>query len=1348
MESKTSGIFISHITEDKPRVREVNRRLRDRGYRTWIDEDLLGGQEWDEQIQRAMDKAEAVIVFLSSHAVKKESYYQEEIEWALRRQAQQPEGKIFLIPVLLEECELPRNLAKLQRVRLRDPDGWEKLLASLNQVQKPTPGKPTEQVEAVPLFQPGVPALPAGPRFTWLHLSGFRFGSNDDWQGDPVLRALQRDVIDWLAAEGPRPDCVFVAGDIARSGKPEEYAQAERCFSTLAARLNHDPHAQWFLCPGEHDVNRDAINPMLIGNRDKLTEKDAPQLLGMPSTWRSFAERQQAFLDFTGLILGSERAWHADTPWEVRQYEIAGLKTAILSLNTAWSCENDADDGNLVMGEFQVRQALAAADEFKPDLKIALFHHPFDSLLRFDARAVREILGSDGGCCFILRGHLQANDPVLSSNRSPGGSCLELAAGNCAGEEAEPLLALVVSLDLESGQGEVHAWGYSPRSGGFWHPDNHLYQGMTDGRWQFDLPEDIVRKDAPPPAPRSVDLIPKRYRRQLEEQCGHIEPILLSDRPLVFRLRDVYVPLETSGFSDGEVDAEAQEDEQDILGARIGREGMTPRILLTDLLNTDRGPHFLISGVPGSGKSTFMRRAALEEIDRPEPRLPLLLELKNFGEWLGRHPGNDCQLLLSWAEEALAGVGLADLEARLGAGRVVWLLDGLDEIFDTTVRLRAARIIGEWLRTESGRGDRLLLTSRPHAFDQPGVITALDLAEARKVIEPLAPESQREFLGHWFIAIYGEEGTGKAEALLNDLWTRVERHPTLPDLRGNPLMLSIIATIYHQGKDLPDRRAELYEQAVLVLLQRRFGPDAPGGGDQLVREMRQGLMSVALGMMEKGEVREIGEADFLELLRAGMYENRKPTAREAAELEQRANELGCHSGLLGMEGVPSRYAFTHLGFQEFLTARAVAQERDPVASLGGRIDKPSWREVVLLTAGYLFENGPGFRGEEFLNALLRGKQANARLPLAVQAAAEAPPGTLGEKLRDDLLGRSMQALTDPKSRREPAERAQLGLAVGRFGDPRLGMDREDRWVKIDAGAFSMGSTSLDSDIPESIRNWAQPVHHVRLQAFLLGRFPVTNIEYRGFIEDGGYRREEYWGEEGWRWRNLTGPAFDAWYAEVPDIPDARREEWTEFFLPDDEPKWWRDAAYNGLNQPVVGVNWFEAEAYCNWLNCRMREWPPDWWESGMQVRLPSEAQWEYGARGPGARTYPWGNQKPTARRANYGEAKLNVTSPVGAFPAGSTPDGLEDMAGNVWEWCRDVWDPDAYAQREAGLEDPLLDAGDSARRVVRGGSWINQALNLAGAFRSGSWSGVRLQNGGFRCCVSVSAEQGSLGIGH
>ncbi len=158
-----------------------------------------------------------------------------------------------------------------------------------------------------------------------------------------------------------------------------------------------------------------------------------------------------------------------------------------------------------------------------------------------------------------------------------------------------------------------------------------------------------------------------------------------------------------------------------------------------------------------------------------------------------------------------------------------------------------------------------------------------------------------------------------------------------------------------------------------------------------------------------------------------------------------------------------------------------------------------------------------------------------------------------------------------------------------------------------------------------------------------------------------------------------------------------------------------DAYWNGnladkLNHPAVNVSWAEAQAFCAWASK----------VSKLKVGLPSEPQWEKGARGTDGREYPWGNNEPNAQRANYGKGSdIKNLAPVGSYsPEGDSPYGLQDMVGNVWEWCEDWYDD------------------KKEYRSLRGGAFDNGGWNARCAYRYGNVTDVRSYHHGFRVMLS------------
>lgn len=251
-------------------------------------------------------------------------------------------------------------------------------------------------------------------------------------------------------------------------------------------------------------------------------------------------------------------------------------------------------------------------------------------------------------------------------------------------------------------------------------------------------------------------------------------------------------------------------------------------------------------------------------------------------------------------------------------------------------------------------------------------------------------------------------------------------------------------------------------------------------------------------------------------------------------------------------------------------------------------------------------------------------------------------------------------------------------------------------VYIPGGKFMLGAEP-DSGFVFDNEKWAHPVE---IAPYRIARAPVTNGEYANFVAECGYQRRELWSDAGWAWRvgaQANAPAY-----------------WIK-----DEGNWYQ-RAYDEIvklppHAPVMHVNWFEAEAYCNWAG----------------QRLPSEAEWEMAAaeNSVGKRRYPWGDQ-PVARRANFDAASGCVD--VAGFAEGDSAHGCRQMLGNVWEWTADT-----FAPYPGFVADPYQEYSQpwfGTHKVLRGGCFATRARLLRNTWRNFYTPERRDVFAGFRTC--------------
>jgi formylglycine-generating enzyme required for sulfatase activity len=448
-----------------------------------------------------------------------------------------------------------------------------------------------------------------------------------------------------------------------------------------------------------------------------------------------------------------------------------------------------------------------------------------------------------------------------------------------------------------------------------------------------------------------------------------------------------------------------------------------------------------------------------------------------------------------------------------------------------------------------------------------------------------------------------------------------------------------------------------------------------------------------------------------------------------------------------------------------------------------------WEEATVLAAARaaLLDLEPAGDGNwpRLVLAVLRHNP-----PLAARCLLEAGVSPLPEEAQATLAERLLAVIDDPAATQglDPRQRLSLriacGKALGHLGDPRIvGGERRrpdgvrfilPEWSQvIPAGPFQMGSRRDDPDAYDHEYSQATGFKPHRVDIpydYAIGRHPVTNAEYACFVQDGGYQEEEHWTTENARaWLrgelDLAGPTVEYWRLLAPQVragqldPDellaqrrispeaAESYKWAAQAGNEEleaavrraysaagsgrrptQPRFWDDSRYNNPSQPVVGVCWFEAMAYCAWLTRRINESANYIGADALvqhvadpQIRLPGEAEWEKAARwdGAAARRFPWGETWDAAR-ANTLEGRVLSTTPAGVYPEGASPWGALDLAGNVWEWTCSRWGaefarPDfSYPYRPA---DGREDTEPSDLRVVRGGSWYNAARSARAAYR-------------------------------
>lgn len=259
--------------------------------------------------------------------------------------------------------------------------------------------------------------------------------------------------------------------------------------------------------------------------------------------------------------------------------------------------------------------------------------------------------------------------------------------------------------------------------------------------------------------------------------------------------------------------------------------------------------------------------------------------------------------------------------------------------------------------------------------------------------------------------------------------------------------------------------------------------------------------------------------------------------------------------------------------------------------------------------------------------------------LAPEPVGIEPPSRFCASLPPALDGLILSMMRDdPANRPQSAREILAALEAIEIDENAVVVSESDGGIEnvaIESGNFILGSG------PESSNSSEKPRRRVEISGFSIAKYPVTNAQYREFAERTGASPSPFVAEE----------------------------------------------QFGGDDNPVVGITWDDARAYCAWVG----------------GRLPSEAEWEYVAKGGEKRIYPWGDEPPTPMHANLDRIR-ETTSPVGQFGAGLSRHGVMDLSGNVWEWCADTWKEDFYSDVAKGEQNPRCELpGD--QKSVRGGAY-------------------------------------------
>lgn len=766
--------------------------------------------------------------------------------------------------------------------------------------------------------------------------------------------------------------------------------------------------------------------------------------------------------------------------------------------------------------------------------------------------------------------------------------------------------------------------------------------------------ESLVRGLAPPPP--DISSLRTAYLNHLKNHFGEIDfrGIAQVQNIVKLPLRDIFVPL--SG--DLEAEREAVEKEQDLEKLARQKVETERRVLLKQLIRDN--PYLVILGDPGSGKSTTLKYISLmfaeneteAQLNLERQWLPIFFPIAAYGQALDKNGVALQNFIPHYLRERHNLPDLTPLfEHALDNKYALVLLDGLDEVRDWETRLVILQHVeNDFLKRHPD--SRFIFTSRIAGYDR----ARLGPPFRHCTVLPFDDDEVRQFAHQWSLAF---ELTNKseaearvpakqrAEALIRDIFATKE----VRSLAANPLMITILALIHHQSVRLPERRVELYELCVKALAEtwNKFRSESATGrpldihlGNQRIDErfVVDVLGPVALWMHETAgggtvDIRDLRDK-IAEYLPAA--EGEVPARKRVADDFLRIMTETC--GLLQEKG-ENLFGFLHLTFEEYLASRALMESEfiDRDAWLNQNWYHERWKEVIRLAVGGAHARDASNLLERILAMPESGVETFNQVSLRGHQVLLAGECLLDHGGQISARNKVIDAMVNLFGRRdvESEIRVETGgvlgrLVVGRLGDPR----NLEEFVEVPSGEFPMGLSkeelawfqrvyglgSFEESTPEQL---------ITVPTFWIGKYLVSNRLFRDFVTSNGYENMQWW----------------KFSSEAEDFRKGLKQK---------HPECWHDPNWNVENYPVVGVSWYEAVAFCNWVTQKWR----DEGKIGKNetIRLPTEAEWEKAASWDWKinqkRHFPWGDDYDQALiNADY---KIGRTSAVGVYP-NSSPSG-------------------------------------------------------------------------------------------
>ncbi|GAX60892.1 hypothetical protein SCALIN_C15_0033 [Candidatus Scalindua japonica] len=749
-----------------------------------------------------------------------------------------------------------------------------------------------------------------------------------------------------------------------------------------------------------------------------------------------------------------------------------------------------------------------------------------------------------------------------------------------------------------------------------------------------------------------------------------------------FPIEEIYTPLKTSHSR--------KEDacHLDMEKARAGE-----RVPLTDLLSTNS--RLLIVGDPGGGKTTFMKLIAgvlakdalgMEKpgrldhlglsLDKPAP-VPVFIRLAALADTLKE---NTAYVSCGESWRKLIQV----MENIYGKTKATLLKEKMDnggcalllDGLDEVAENYVRDLIVDIVNSILSHWGKNLIVISSRPFGYHDIADIETITTAH--IDAFGKKEIIEFLDRWCRALFQSgDGTSLSEYLPALQEAIVDSAP-IRKLARNPVMLTYLCVVHWNERKLPHGKADLLAAVLRWLLNAREENRQKRGYTNVFAEECFKVLAMAMTCSNDGKQVIVDLSQAAEQLNIPFSDIKGIDDNDRVRREgmRFLEEEMLASGIIEKYG-PGRLRFWHLNFQEHFTARALVDRSDE-----------EWWDLV---APQLFN--PQWREVlDHLAGCLAWTGVYRLHMLVKNILAAVDYGDLSSLARSvGVLGRLLRI-----------------LEVYDYKPPtRLGWEKAQTEVMdiFTVNGAKQVSAQQRIDAAEALGQAGD--HRLKLDPDMLpipdyegvelGKYLVTVVEYQRFVDNEGYHDHRFW-EDSWDIKQKGG-----W--EGPD-------NWDEQL---DYP-----------NRPVIHVSWYEVRAYCSWLSE----------QTGDEYRLPSEREWKAAAHNSEGE-YPWGNTEPDDEMLNFNE-NVGRPTPVGIYPAGAAPGGHLDMAGNVWEWCEDDW----HSEEKSGPDDSSawVDEPRGSGRVIRGGSWSNDAQSCRSAYRYRYEPDDRNISLGFRLSRSFSLD--------